>query len=147
MNNRYKFLLDNDEYEITNLVKNALLAAQNGKDVEEVMNALLTTDEKIKIGRRIQIASMILSGSTGEEIKDLLKVGRNTITLVAKHLDRYPKGFELVNERKKKVEKEYEKKKYRKVGGSTLVFKKKEYTGFTRKDVKRKACSLNSICS
>lgn len=137
MNNRYKFLLDNEEYEITNLVRNALLAARDGKDVDKIMNAILTTDEKIKIGRRIQLASMIISGMTGQEIKEILKVGRNTITLVSKHLNKYPKGFELILARQKKVEKDFEKKAYRKVGGSKLVHKKKEYTGFTRKDAKR----------
>jgi Trp operon repressor len=137
MNNRYKFLLDNDEYEITNLVRNALLAAGDGEDVNEIMNAILTTDEKIKIGRRIQIASMIFSGMNGQEIKEILKVGRNTITLVSKHLDKYQKGFELILDRQKKVEKEFGKKAYKKVGGSKLVHKKKEYTGLTRKDIKR----------
>jgi len=134
-NNRYKFLTKNDEYEITNLVRNAFLAAKDGKDVENVINGLLTTDEKLKIGRRIQVASMIIGGFSGEEIMKLLSVGRNTITLVSKHLSNYPKCFELVNLRSKKVEKTYKEKSYKKMGGSQLVFKKRKYTGFTRKEV------------
>lgn len=137
MNNRYKFLTTRDEYEVTNLVRDAFLSAKNGQDVNSVINGLLTTDEMIKIGRRIQIASMLRGGSTGDEIKDFLKVGKDTITLVAKHLARYPECFELISERKRKMEKEVESKKYKKHGGSTLWHKKKEYTGFTRKDVKR----------
>ena len=117
-NNRYKFLTRNDEYKITNLVKNAFLAAKDGKDVENVINGLLTTDEKLKIGRRIQVASMIIWGFSGEEIMKLLSVGRNTITLVSKHLSNYPKCFELVNIRSKKVEKTYKEKSYKKMGGS-----------------------------
>ncbi len=136
-NNRYKFLTEKEEYEIANHVRNAFLAAQNGKDVQEIISALLTTDEEIKIGRRIQIAYMMISGFTGEEIMNTLHVGRNSVTLISKHLSRYPKGFELINERQKKVEKTYKDKSYKSRGGSRLVFKKKEYAGFTRKDVKR----------
>lgn len=137
INNRYNFLDKKEEYEITNLVRDAFLTAKDGHDVSDVINGLLTTDEKIKIGRRIQVAFMILSGSSGEEIKESLHVGRNTITLVSKHLANYPKCFELLNTRRKKVEKTYKEKAFRKIGGSTLVFKRKEYIGFTRKDIKR----------
>lgn len=100
MNNRYKFISERDEYEATNLVKNAFLAAKDGQDVDQLINGLLTTDEKIKIGRRIQIAEALMFGMSGEEIKDILNVGRDTITLVAKHISRYPKGFELKNEKR-----------------------------------------------
>lgn len=137
MNIRYRFITSKDEQEAKNDVKNAFLAAKNGQDVEQIINALLTTDETIKLGRRIQIASMLMRGMTGEDIKSILKVGRNTITLVVKHIAAYPDGFTLIKNREKKVAETYEKKKFRKVGGSTLVFKKKEYTGFKRSDVGR----------
>lgn len=119
------------------MVRNAFLAAKNGRDVEEILNAILTTDEIIKVGRRIQIANMLASGISGQEIKIILSVGRDTITVVAKHLAKYPVGFKLIYQRGKKVEKVYKDKISRKVGGSQLVFKKREYTGFTRKEVKR----------
>ncbi len=126
-----------DDYEITNLVKNAFLAAQNGLDVDEILNGLLTTDERIKIGRRIQVASLLLSGMSGEDIKTTLGVGRDTVTVVSKRVFGNPKCFELIQEHIKKVEREYNHKKYKIRGGSTLIHKKKEYTGFARKDVKR----------
>lgn len=137
MNIRYRFLSSKDEYDATNMVKSAFLAAKNSRDVEEIVNAILTTDEIIKVGRRIQIANMLAAGKTGEEIKTNLGVGRDTITKVSKHLAKYPAGFELIYERFQKVEKVYKDKSYRKVGGSQLVFKKRVYTGFKRKDVKR----------
>ncbi|PIR78745.1 MAG: hypothetical protein COU26_04890 [Candidatus Levybacteria bacterium CG10_big_fil_rev_8_21_14_0_10_36_30] len=135
-NNRYKFLTEKDEYEIFNLVRNAFLSAHNGRDVEKIINALLTTDERIKIGRRIKIAEMMILGTTGEDIMGTLHVGRNSVTLVSKHLDRYQEGFELILKRQKKVEKAYKEKAHRLSGGSRLILKKKRYTGFKRKDVK-----------
>ncbi|MGE5042432.1 MAG: Trp family transcriptional regulator [Candidatus Levyibacteriota bacterium] len=137
MNSRYRFLSSKDEYELTNLVRDAFLAAQDGKDVDEMINGLLTTDEKLKIGRRIQVALLLKSGVSGEDIKLALGVGRDTITVVSKHLYGYPSCFELIQKRSQKVDKEFEKKAYSKAGGSKLVRKKKEYTGFKRKDVKR----------
>ncbi len=85
----------------------------------------------------MQIAAMLVNGFSGEEIMKILTVGRNTVTLVSKHLASYKTGFESIALRNKKVEKVYKEKSIRKVGGSQLVFKKREYTGFTRKEVKR----------
>lgn len=126
-----------DEYELTNLVKDAFLSAKDGEDAQDIINALLTTDEKIKIGRRIKIARLLRAEISGEEIMGLLHVGRNSVTLVSKHIFAYPKGFSLIFERIKKVEQTYRDKKIKKTGGSTLVFKKKEYTGYKRKNVVR----------
>ncbi len=137
MRTRYSFLSKKDEYNATNMVRNAFLAAKNGNEVEEIINAILTSDEIIKVGRRIQIANMLASDYSGEEVKTILGVGRDTITLVAKHLVKYPIGFKLVYERSRKVEKIYNKKKFDKVGGPTLVKKKKVYSGFSRKNVER----------
>lgn len=113
---RYKFLRKEDIYEALNRLRDAFLAAKNGEEVEEIINGILTHDEKIKIGRRILVA-------------ECLKL--------EKSLDMYPASFELIGKRSNKVEKLYAQKKYRLIGGSTLVFKKREYTDFKRKDVKR----------
>ena len=137
MKSRYSFLSNSDEYDATNMVRNAFLAAKNGNDVEEIINAILTTDEIIKVGRRIQIANMLATGVSGQEIKLILGVGRDTITVVAKHLIKYPAGFKLIYDRARKVEKVYREKSKKEVYSSTLVHKKKEYTGFTRKKVER----------
>jgi hypothetical protein len=98
---------------------------------------ILTHDERMKIGRRIQIAQMLQEGFTYEEIRDELKVGPPTIRTVDNNMRRYPNCYKLINKREEKVEKEYKRKAYIKTGGSKLIFKKKEYTGFKRKDVKR----------
>jgi len=113
------------------------MAARNGDEVEEIIKGLLTHDEKLKIGRRILVAEYLKDGMGIDEIAKTLKVGKNTIMTVAKKLDENSIFLDLINKRKKKVESEYNRRKYRLIGGSKLVFKKKEYTGFKRKDVNR----------
>lgn len=134
---RYKFLRKEDVYEALNRLRDAFLAAKDGTEVEEIINGLLTQDEKLKIGRRILIAEYIKAGNSLDEITNMLKVGKNTIVSVMKSLDTYPTFFDLISRRSKKVETTYGQRKYRLIGGSTLVFKKRQYTGFKRKDVKR----------
>lgn len=134
---RYKFLTKDDVYEAFDRLRDAFLAAKNGEEVEEIIKGLLTTDEKLKIGRRIIIAEYLKDGMGIDEIAKSLKVGKNTIMTVAKKLDENTIFLDLVNKRRKKVESEYNSKRYRLIGGSKLVFKKREYTGFKRKDVER----------
>ncbi|MBI2195793.1 MAG: hypothetical protein HYU48_01995 [Candidatus Levybacteria bacterium] len=134
---RYYFLTKEDIYESLNRLRDSFLAAKNGSEVEEIINAILTADEKLRIGRRIIIAGFIKSGMTVEEIVRMLKVGNNTVMSVAKSLEINEQGFNLLEQRRKKVEKEYQNRKYKSVGGSTKIFKSKIYTGFKRKDVKR----------
>ena len=133
---RYHFLTEKEIYESLNRLRNAFLAAKDGKDVDEIINGLLTHDEKVKLGRRIIISEM-MDNMTTTELVEISHVGRTTISLVSRLMEAHPRCFELINLRKNKVEKEYKAKRYRKVGGSTLVFKKKEYTGIKRSDIKR----------
>ncbi|MBI2103587.1 hypothetical protein HYT59_01125 [Candidatus Woesebacteria bacterium] len=134
---RYGFLTKGGLFTALNKLRSAFLAANDGHDVEEIINGLLTSDEKIKIGRRIQVAQLLLSGMPGSEIIDELKVGKGTVNLVEKNLTEYPRCFELILKRQELVDREYKEKAYVKVGGPKLIFKKKEYTGFRRKNVKR----------
>lgn len=134
---RYSFLTKDDVYEAINSLRDAFLAANNGSDVEEIINAILTQDEKVRVGRRIIIADLLKSDLTIEEIVNLLKVGNNTVMAVARSLETHETGFKLLEQRKKRVENEYQQRKYKFVGSSKKVFKEKVYTGFKRKDVKR----------
>ncbi len=135
--NRYNFLKDEEIYDAFNKLRNAFLAAKNGVEVEKILNGLLTNDEKIKIGRRILIAEYVASGIGIDEISSRLNVGKNTISKVSKALNDDFEWFSLIERRRMVVEKEYKKHSYREVGGSLLVHKGKEYTGFKRKNVKR----------
>lgn len=134
---RYKFLTKDDVYDAFNRLRDAFLAAKNGDEVEEIIKGLLTHDEKLKIGRRILVAEQVREGLGIDEIAKTLKVGKNTIMSVARKLDENSLFLDLIDKRKEKVENEYGRRKYRLIGGSKLIFKKKEYTGFKRKDVKR----------
>lgn len=134
---RYKFLLKEEVYEALNGVRDALLAARDGNDVEDIMKGILTFDERMKIGRRVLIAEYLLAGVPFEEITRMLKVGKTTIGFVSKKLDEYTKCFELIKSRRNKVETVFGKKAYVERGSSKMVFKRKEYTGFKRRDVRR----------
>ena len=134
---RYRFLDKEAVYEALNRLRNAFLASRDGNEVEDIINGLLTSDERLKIGRRILIAEYLKSGLGIDEISRQLKVGKNTIMHVAKLMDQNPACYILIQRRGHIVEKEYENKKYIEVGGPTLIFKRKKYTGFRRKDVKR----------
>lgn len=134
---RYKFLEQKEIYEALNQLRNAFLAARNGDEVEKIIKGILTTDERLKIGRRILIAEYIKSNIGIDKIRQLMKVGKNTIMHVARLLEENSECFELINRRNKLVENEYKAKKYKKIGGPKIIFKTKYYTGFTRKDVKR----------
>ncbi len=134
---RYKRLDQRDVFEAFNELRNAFLAAKDGDEVDIITDGLLTYDEKLKIGRRILIAGWLISGFGIEEIARQLKVGKNTIMHVTRRLEKHQECFELIKRRSKLVEKEYDSKKHRSAGGSQLVFKRKEYTGFRRKNVKR----------
>lgn len=134
---RYRFLTKGDVYEALNRLRDAFLAAKNGEEVNKIINGILTTDEKLKIGRRILVAECLKNGMNLEEITDLLKVGKTTISLVSKQMEEFPDCFVLIEERKIKVEKEYKSKKYMLIGGSEKIFKTRVYSGFTRKEIKR----------
>lgn len=134
---RYRFLTKEDIFEALNRLRDAFLAAEDGNEVNEIIHGLLTRDERLKIGRRIIIAEYILSGRSIEETGRELKVGKNTVVSIMRNLEEHPQTFELINKRSEKVKKEYSTKKYRLVGGSTLINKRREYTGFKRSDVKR----------
>lgn len=134
---RYRRLDQRDIFEAFNELRNAFLAAKDGSEVDKITDGILTHDEKVKIGRRILIAQWLISGFGIEEISHEMKVGKNTIMHVSRRLEKYKECFDLIERRRKLVEKEYENKSYRQTGGSQLVFKRKEYTGFKRKDVKR----------
>lgn len=134
---RYQFLSKENIYEALNRLRDAFLAAKDGNEVNQIINGLLTHDEKVKIGRRIIIAEWIESGMTIEEIARNLKVGKSTILSVMRNLDLDATFYKLIKTRTKKVTKEYADKKFKEVGGATLIFKKKQYTGFKRKDVSR----------
>ncbi|MBN1168839.1 hypothetical protein JXA63_03015 [Candidatus Woesebacteria bacterium] len=96
---RYKFLKKDALYAALNRLRAALLAAEDGHDVENIMLAVLSHDERIKIGRRIEIAEMIRDGVGYDEIRQQMQVGKGTIANVVSKLEKYPDGYNLINRR------------------------------------------------
>lgn len=115
----------------------AFLAAKDGHEVEVILKGILTQDERIKIGRRIQIAQYLMNGMSPLEVVEKLKVGRSTVAAVDKSLHRYPEAFELINKREEKVEREFEKRAWKREGSSLQVAKRQRRSGFSKKDVRR----------
>jgi len=134
---RYNFLTNSDIYEALNRLRDAFLAAKDGNEVTEIINGLLTEDEKIRIGRRILIAEALKNEGKYKEIVQISNVGYSTIAWVAKQIISFPKCFQLVSIRGQKVEKEYKSKKIREVSLSPLPNRRKEYSGIKRSDIKR----------
>src|SRR5688500_168731 len=99
---RYRFLQEDDIYAALNRLRDAFLAAKDGTEVEEIINGLLTQDEKLKIGRRIIIAEYLDAGVKFEDITRELKVGKNTIIAVTRSLDQYKDFLPLIMQRTKK---------------------------------------------
>lgn len=133
---RYSFLKKETVYDAFNRVRDSFLAAKDGREVDSVTDAILTSDEKLRLGRRVQIAGLLAQETPYREIKRQLKVGIETISQVEKKLSGNAEGFQIIFRRRGKVESDFRKKAYVKVG-SKRVFKWKEYTGFKRKDVAR----------
>ncbi len=133
---RYRFLDKDSVFSTLNKLRASFLAAKDGDEVEQIINAILTHDEKMKIGRRIQVAEMLLQGVLYRDIVKDLKVGMSTVLLMMRKLEENKKGIDLVVAREEKVEREYRKKAYITSGPKTIV-KRKFYTGYLRKDVKR----------
>jgi len=134
---RYQFLSEKDVYSALNKLRDAFLAASNGDDVNKIINGLLTPDERLKIGRRILVADAILNNLTIEEISQNLSVGKATVLSVYRSLEIDGSWYQLISKRSDKVEKEYQEKKFVLRGGSLQIKKRKEYSGFKRKEVKR----------
>jgi uncharacterized protein YerC len=134
---RYKFLTTENVYDALNKLRSAFLAAKDGNEVEEIIKGLLTSDERLKIGRRILIAQALEEGLTYDEVKKELKVGKQTVVMVENKLRSNPLCFELVGKREKKVKYEYKRKAYQNTGGGKMILKKKVHAGFKRRDVRR----------
>jgi len=124
-------------FEALNKLRTAFLAAKDGSEVDEIIKGILTSDERIKIGRRILISQLLNTDATYEEIRKNFKIGKQTILHVQKLKDKYPKCFELINNREEKVEEEYHKKAYELVGHTRSLQRFPSYTGFKRSKVKR----------
>ena len=71
----------------------------------QFFNDLLTTTERIMLGKRLLIALFLGQGRSYAEIRRVLKVGEQTIATVSERLQRDGRGFRLVLQKLEKEEK------------------------------------------
>lgn len=134
---RYKFLDKDGVYKALNKLRSAFLAAKDGKEVDELIKGILTPDERLKIGRRILVSQCIDEEFTYNQIRQTLRVGRQTVIEVQKAKNNHPKCFELLSKREDKVETEFGEKAYKMTGNPKRFQKFPSYTGYKRSDVER----------
>ena len=71
----------------------------------QFFNDLLTTTEKVMLGKRLLIALFLGQGRSYAEISRVLRVGEQTIAAVSERLERDGRGFRLVLQKLEKEEK------------------------------------------
>lgn len=124
------------EYKVN--VRSLLLSAHDGHEAKSILGDLFTEDERIKIGKRVSVAALLVEGMSYREIMDTLGVGLSTIATIARKLERGGAGFELVFQRLKEELSQFKELATRLEGGSKQAHKRTRLTGFTSLDVGRK---------
>lgn len=94
MKKRVDTLTEKERMRTLDLLYTAASAVKGRDVVKRFLRDLLTSSERIMLGRRIWIARMLLAGKTRVEIGAELKVSRNTIWRVEKWLNDSLPGYE-----------------------------------------------------
>jgi TrpR-related protein YerC/YecD len=82
-----------------------IASLRNREEVRLFFKDLLNADEIATFMRRIEVATLLLSGYTYEQIAELLGVGRGKVTNVQKVLAKGGEGYKLVIKRLLEVRK------------------------------------------
>lgn len=128
MRRRYKNIPQDSLSKALGKLRAAFLTPKNTKQVETIIYGILTHDERMKIGRRIQIAEMLLEGETYYNIAQKLNVGQTTIINVARQVGKSPECYKLIVSKEVEIKRKIKKKRNSKKGSSTLIFKKRAYS-------------------
>ncbi|MDP3997128.1 MAG: Trp family transcriptional regulator [Candidatus Andersenbacteria bacterium] len=78
----YRKLKTKEREKITGQLVKAFSKANSKQEVQQFIDQLLTPSEKIMLGRRIQVARLLIRGYTYVEIRQKLKAGISTIKSV-----------------------------------------------------------------
>lgn len=88
-----------------------LLAVKEEKDMTQVLYRLLTPSEQVMLGRRKQVAEMLVEGATYASIQKKLRVAVPTIRNIEKWLEDAVRDFDRIRaerRRNKSAEKSHE---------------------------------------
>ena len=100
---RYHQLSDSEKKKCLGDFYSMISLLKNRQDAKNFFKDLLTLSETVMISRRIQIAKLLLGGSTYDEIRRQLKVGPTTICQVEKWLNNGFGGYrKTIEEYKRK---------------------------------------------
>ena len=83
-----------------------LLAVKEEKDMIQVLYRLLTPSEQIMLGRRKQVAEMLVEGATYASIQKKLRVGVPTIRNIEKWLEDAVRDFDRIRAEGRREERE-----------------------------------------
>ena len=103
-----KELEDTVRMETLDALYTAASAVKGREAVRLFLRDLLTSSERIMLGRRILIARRLLSGESSRKIAADMKVGNDTVYRVARWLEDQLPGYEQAI---KEMEKEFESRK------------------------------------
>lgn len=94
MKRKIQELTDTERIKTLDLLYTAASSVKGRQAMKTFLKDLLTTSERVMLGRRIWIARLLLQGETPAEIGRKLKVGVNTVARVSRWLnDQFP-GYE-----------------------------------------------------
>jgi uncharacterized protein YerC len=111
MKRKLSELTEQERIKTLDMLYTAAASVQGREAMKMFLRDLLTSSERVMLGRRIWIARLLLSGTSQSEIARMLKVGPNTVWRVEKWLqDQFP-GYELAL---KGLEREYDARALRK---------------------------------
>lgn len=82
-----KYLPEKEFHKLLDEFYSIITLLETKEEVKNFFKELLSTSEAVMLGRRIQIAKMLLVGSSYEEIKEKLGVGFTTIASVQRWID------------------------------------------------------------
>lgn len=122
---RYNYLSKDSIHAAFAKLASAFLIAKTETEIKQILFSLFTSDERTKLGRRIQVAQMIKDNVPYRDITQELQVGKQTIMMVVRRMDSNPEGFQLILSQEGKQGKN--KRKYYIVGGSKMIYKRKVY--------------------
>lgn len=93
MKKKLEDLSEEEKIETLDTLYTAAGSISGREATKKFLKELLTPSERIMLGRRIQIARMLLEGYSQAAIGEKLKVGPNTIWRVEKWLDGQMPGY------------------------------------------------------
>lgn len=92
----YRELPSGERRKMVQELAQMLLAVKEERDMVQVLYRLLTPSEQVMLGRRKQVAEMLVEGATYHSIQEKLRVSVQTIRGIEKWLEDAVRDFDLV---------------------------------------------------